>query len=146
MISFQRKVNMRDLEIFLLFKDDVSMGYLVIEDLRRPLGKEELELFPYKHMDKEDIEAYRNVIKVDMLSDEDLTEDEREIFQEFALDLVDRKDYCAVTMNHTVDGQLFEDLPLDLEVEDYQKILNVINSKYDISNLDLKKLIYLSQD
>lgn len=146
MISYQRKIRLKDLEIYLLFKDSTSMGYLIIEDLRRPIGKEELELYPYKQMDVEDIETYRNVIKVDILSDESLNDDDKEIFREFALDLVDRKDFCAIKINYTIDEQLFEDFPLDLEMEDYKKMLMAINSDHDISGLDLDKLVYLSQE
>lgn len=146
MISYNREIRLRDLEIYLLFKSGLSMGYLIIEDLRRPLGKEEMKLYPYKYIDLEDIEEYRNLIKIDVLSDETLNEDDQEIFREFACGLVDRKDFCALKVNYTVNPELFEEFPLDLEVEDYEKMLNVINSGFDISNLSLSNLMYLSQD
>ena len=60
------------------------------------------------------------------------------------MDLVDRKDFCALIVNFYVNVELFRNLPLDNEPEDYQKILNEVNSNYDISNLN--KLLYLSQD
>ncbi|WP_445491448.1 hypothetical protein [Niallia sp. 03133] len=146
MISYKREIRLRDLEVYLIFKENISMGYLIIEDLRRPLGQEELTISPYKYMDEEDIEGYRNLIKIDILSDAKLTEEDQELYREFAYDLVDRKDFCALKINYTVDSELFKNLPLDLEVKDYQEVLKVINSKYDISNLNLDNLMYLSQD
>lgn len=146
MIKYKREIRLKDLEIYMIFKDNTSMGYLIIEDLRRPLSKEELKLFPYKYMDKEDIEEYRNVIKIDILSDEILNEDDQEVFKEFAMGLVDCKDFCALVLNVHVNKELFESLPLDNTPEDYQKILIEINSQYNISNLNLNNLLYLSQD
>lgn len=122
------------------------MGYLIIEDLRRPLGKEELELSPYKYMKIEDIQEYQNFIKIDVLSDEKLNEEDQDIFREFAMNLVDSKDFCALALHFHINKELLENLPLDNEPEDYQSILNEINSKYDISNLNLDNLMYLSQD
>lgn len=45
MISYKRQIRLRDLEIYLLFKNSMSMGYLIIEDLRRPLSASERTLF-----------------------------------------------------------------------------------------------------
>ena len=70
----------------MLFKDSLSMGYLIIEDLRRPLGKEELVLSPYKYMDEEDIMGYRNIIKIDVISVGNLSEEDQDIIREFAMD------------------------------------------------------------
>ena len=49
-------------------------------------------------------------------------------------------------MHFHVNKELLEIHPLENEPEDYQSILNEINSKYDISSLNLKNLLYLSQD
>jgi hypothetical protein len=57
------------------------------------------------------------------LSDEKLNKEDQDIFKEFAMDLVDRKDFCALIVNFYVNVELFRNLPLDNEPEDYQKIL-----------------------
>lgn len=146
LISYKRQIRLQDLEIFLIYKDSISLGYLIIEDLRRSLGEKELQLFPYRNMDQEDIQAYKNVIKIDVLSDEKLNDEEQEIFKEFAMDLVDCKDFCALVLNYHVNKELLEDLPLVNEPEDYQKILEEVGSEYNILKLDTKKMLYLSQD
>lgn len=146
MISYRRKVRLEKIEIFLLFKDSVSMGYLIIEDMRRSLNDAEKQLLPFKIMDEDELEEFKNVIKVYILSDEELSEEDRSVFEEFAWDLVDLKDHCAYFLDSYVNEQFFLDAPLDLEVEDYQKMLQLVNSTYDISGLDLRKLMYLSQD
>lgn len=146
MISYKREIRLKDLEIYFLFKDSVSMGYLVIEDLRRSLSKEELELDPYKYMDSEEIEEIKNVIKVDILSDEELSEDDQDIFREFAYDLLDGKENGTMIIKYNVNPELFEHLPLTLELKDYQDILTEINSKYNITKMNLSNLMYLSQE
>lgn len=146
MISYKRQIRLKDLEIYLLFRDSMSLGYLIIEDLRRPLSAEELNLSPYKYMDEEEILEFKNVIRIYVLSDEPLNDKDETVFREFAMDLVDCKDFCALLLDFHVNGELFDNLPLDLESEDYQKILNQVNSTYDISDLNLDNLKYLSQD
>lgn len=97
-------------------------------------------------MNEEDIQQFQNVIKIYVLSDEQFNEEDADIFREFAMDLVDGKDFCALILDFHVNGELFENLPLDLKVEDYQKILHAVNSEYDISYVNLDHLLYLSQD
>ncbi|WP_335870312.1 hypothetical protein [Bacillus sp. 2205SS5-2] len=97
-------------------------------------------------MNEEEIQEFNNVIKIYVLSDEKLSNENENIFREFAMDLVDSKDFCTLILDFRVNGGLFENLPLDLEPKDYQMILNEVNSTYDISNLNLANLLYLSQD
>ena len=137
---------MENIEIFMLFKDSVSMGYLIIEDLRRSLNETEKQLLPFKIMDEEELAEYKNLIKIYIFSDQELSKDNKFVFEEFAMDLVDEKDYCSYILESYVNEQFFLDAPLDLEVEDYQKMLKIVNSTYDISELNLKKLTYLSQE
>jgi len=44
-------------------------------------------------MNEEDIQQFQNVIKIYVLSDEQLNEEDADIFREFAMDLVDGKDF-----------------------------------------------------
>lgn len=129
----------------MLFKNDSSLGYLIIEDLRRPLTLEDVET-TFMYMTQEDVAVYQNFIKVDILSDEKLSKEDAELFEEFACDLVDTKDFCATIFNYKVDLDLFKELPLDEDINTYKKILESVNSKYDVSYINLNNLVYLSQD
>lgn len=145
MISFRRKLRLKDLEIFILFKKNHSLGYLIIEDLRRPLTLEDIET-SFMYMTEEDVGVYKNIIKVDILSDEKLSREDAELIEEFANDLVDTKDFCATIFNYKVDMDLFMELPLVEDINAYKKILESVNSKYDVSHINLNNLMYLSQD
>jgi hypothetical protein len=144
-ISFRRKLRLKDLEIFMIFKKNHSLGYLIIEDLRRPLTLEDVET-TFLYMTEEDVGIYQNIIKVDILSDEKLSREDAQLIEEFANDLVDTKDFCATIFNYKVDMDLFIELPLVEDINAYKKILESVNSKYDVSHINLNKLMYLSQD
>jgi hypothetical protein len=144
-ISYRRKLRLKDLEIFMLFKKNHSLGYLIIEDLRRPLTLEDVET-TFIYMTEEDVGVYQNIIKVDILSDEKLSREDAQLFEEFACDLVDTKDFCTTIFNYKVDMDLFMELPLDDDINAYKKILESVNSKYDVSHINLNNLMYLSQD
>jgi len=146
MIRYKRKVRMENIEIFMFFKNRISMGYLIIEDLRRHLNENEKQLLPFRIMDEDELKEYKNVIKIYLFSDEELSEEDADIFREFAMDLVDEKDYCLYILELCVNEKFFLDAPLDLEVEDYQKMLKIVGSTYDISGLNLEKITYLSQE
>lgn len=107
---------MENIEIFKVFKNRISMGYLIIEDLRRNLNDAEKQLLPFRIMDKEELAEYKNLIKIYILSDEELIEEDRSIIEEFAMDLVDLKDGCLYILESYVDEQLFIETPLDLRV------------------------------
>jgi len=150
LISYRREVRLRDLEIFMLFKDNVSMGYLIIEDLRRPLNENELQRLPFCIMDKEDIEDIKNTIKIDTVLDgDDYSDEDKEIFEEIAMDLVDGKPHCAYLIKTHVNEKFFYDLPVDPGPKDYQKLLDLVGSNFNISNkssFEDDHLMYLSQD
>ncbi len=134
----------------MLFKDNVSMGYLIIEDLRRPLNENELQRLPFCIMDKEDIEDIKNTIKIDTVLDgDDYSDEDKEIFEEFAMDLVDGKPHCAYLIKTHVNEKFFYDLPVDPGPKDYQKLLDLVGSNFNISNkssFEDDHLMYLSQD
>jgi hypothetical protein len=129
----------------MIFKKGVSLGYLVIEDLRRPLNLNDIGT-SFEYMTEEDIENYKNIIKVDIVSDESLLKEDIESIEFFSDGLIDEKDFCATYYNYKVDEPLFEELGLDEDVLFYRKLLLSIGSKYDVSSIDLTKLMFLSQD
>ncbi|MEK4713788.1 hypothetical protein [Sporosarcina sp. FSL K6-5500] len=47
----------------MLFKKGISLGYLIIEDLKRPLTIEDVNM-EFIYMTKEDVGIYKNIIKV----------------------------------------------------------------------------------
>ncbi|MEK4381079.1 hypothetical protein NSS70_04065 [Aeribacillus sp. FSL K6-2848] len=56
-------------------------------------------------MNEEDIQQFQNVIKIYVLSDEQLNEEDADIFRGFAMDLVDGKDFCALILDFHVNGE-----------------------------------------
>lgn len=145
MLTYNRKLRLRNLEIFMIFDDNISICYLVIEDLRRPLNLQDIKT-TFDYMDEDDLDNYKNIIKVDIISDETLSADNIKFVEAFAHGLVEMKDYCTTIYHYKVDEELFEQLGVTEDVVFYQKLLSSINSNYDISILDLNKLMYLSQD
>ncbi|MFS0883415.1 hypothetical protein [Metabacillus niabensis] len=145
MLKFARNLRLKDLEIFMIYKESISLGYLVIEDLRRPLTLEDIQT-TFVYMVEDDLENYKNIIKVDIVSDESLLSEDKELIEFFSDGLVDTKDYCATLYSYKVDSSLFEELKLPEDVSFYQKLLLSIGSSYDVSNLHLDNLMYLSQD
>lgn len=145
MLTYGRKLRLNDLEVFMIFKENVSLGYLVIEDLRRGLTKEDIET-DFDYMTEEDLEIYKNIIKVDIVSDDILLQEDKELIEIFADGLIDTKDYCATIYNYKVDRDLFEQLGLTEDIPFYQLLLKSIDSKYDITSLDFNKLMFLSQE
>ncbi|MEC2223584.1 MULTISPECIES: hypothetical protein [Heyndrickxia] len=137
------------MEIYMLYNDNVSMGYLIIEDLRRPLNESELQLLPFRTMDEEDIDDVKNTIKIDIVLDgDDYSSEERGIFEEFAMDLVDGKPHCAYLCKTHVNEKFFYERPVDPGPADYQKLLELVESGFNISDhiFDHEHLMHLSQD
>ncbi|NHM32921.1 hypothetical protein [Neobacillus terrae] len=100
----------------------------------------------FQYMEKEDIGVCNNILKVDIVSDEPLSQEDSVMIETFADGLVDLKDNCVPYNNYKVDTKLFEEMPLTEDVPFYQTLLNSIGSNYDISRLNLSKLMYSSQD
>lgn len=145
MLTYSRRLRLKNLEIFMIFKNNISLGYLIIEDLRRALDIKDIGTI-FEYMTEEDLDTYKNIIKVDIVSDEILLEEDKKFIEIFADGLIDCKDYCATFYNYKINAELFEQLGLTEDIPFYQQLLSLINSKYNISNLDFNKLMFLSQD
>jgi hypothetical protein len=72
MISINRKLRLRDLEVFRFFKDNKMLTYVIIEDTRGPFTEEDKKLEPLCFLDDEDINEIINVFRIYLLSDESL--------------------------------------------------------------------------
>lgn len=74
MLSLNRALKLRDLEIFRVLKDGNILSYVIIEDTRKPFTEEDKKLEPLCYMDEEDINAILNVFKISIVNDEKLYE------------------------------------------------------------------------
>ena len=68
-------------------------------------------------MTEDELAEYKNVIKIYLFSDEELSEENADIFREFAMDLVDEKDYCLYILELYVNEKFFLDAPIDLKLK-----------------------------
>ncbi len=75
MLSLNRALKLRDLEVFRVLKDGNILSYVIIEDTRKPFTEEDKKLEPLCYMDEEDINAILNVFKISIVNDEKLNED-----------------------------------------------------------------------
>ncbi|MEM1493840.1 terpene synthase, partial [Bacillus velezensis] len=64
MLSLNRALKLRDLEVFRVLKDGNILSYVIIEDTRKPFTEEDKKLEPLCYMDEEDINAILNVFKI----------------------------------------------------------------------------------
>ncbi|MGN7410051.1 hypothetical protein [Sporosarcina sp. SAFN-010] len=83
MISVDRKLRLRDLEIFRFLKDNVVLAYVIIEDTRKPYTEEDKKLDPLCFLDEEDLNEIVNVFKIYFLSDEPLKRNDSVMLREF---------------------------------------------------------------
>lgn len=147
MYSYDRKLRLKNLEVFLVYKNNRTLGFLIIEDLRRALTIKDLEENEnFKFFTEDELDDYKNIIKVDIISPKSLSDEDRTTFADFAHGLVEMKDYCTTMYKYTVNADLFETRDIQDNVNFYEKMLSLINSNFNISNVDLKNLMFLSQD
>jgi hypothetical protein len=83
MISIDRKLRLRDLEIFRFFKDDEVLSYVIIEDTRGSYTEEDRKLEPLCFLDEEDLNEIVNVFKIYLLTDEPLDKGNSIMLREF---------------------------------------------------------------
>ncbi|MFD6430817.1 terpene synthase, partial [Bacillus velezensis] len=74
MLSLNRALKLRDLEVFRVLKDGNILSYVIIEDTRKPFTEEDKKLEPLCYMDEEDINAILNVFNISIVNDEKLNE------------------------------------------------------------------------
>ncbi|AZB41115.1 hypothetical protein CEF21_01475 [Bacillus sp. FJAT-42376] len=145
MLVFERTLRLRDIEIFMIYKDSWSLGYLVIEDLRRPLNHQDIQE-TFEHMTEDDLDSFKNIIKVDFVSEEPLFKEDKIQIEVFADGLTDKKDHCATRYTFKVDSPLFVHLGVTEDISFYKRLLFSVGSSYELSPVHLNRLMYLSQD
>ena len=76
MISIDRKLRLKDLEIFRFIRDYRVLAYAIIEDTRGPYTEEDKKLDPLCFLNDEDLNEIVNVFKIYLLTDEPLEKDD----------------------------------------------------------------------
>ncbi|MBT2713303.1 terpene synthase [Pseudomonas sp. ISL-88] len=145
MISLNRALKLRDLEVFRVLKDGNILSYVIIEDTRKPFTEEDKKLEPLCYMDEEDINAILNVFKISIVNDEKLNEDDSISIRSYFSEFVNNTNLTNFIIKEYVQKDLY-----DYDDEDdiifFNRILRSIGSDYVIKEFDDINWIYLSQD
>ncbi|MFE3888004.1 terpene synthase [Priestia sp. YIM B13446] len=143
MISFNRIIKLRDLEIFRVSKNGTIFSYVVIEDTRKPFTEEDKKLDPLCYMEEEDINAILNVFRISLVNDEKLSEEESLFLKSFFSDFVNNTNLTNFIITEYIQEDLYDH---DVNIKFFNKILKDIGSNYIIEEFDEMNWIYLSQD
>ncbi|MCP1447835.1 terpene synthase [Priestia megaterium] len=143
MISFNRIIKLRDLEIFRVSKNGIIFSYVVIEDTRKPFTEEDKKLDPLCYMEEEDINAILNVFRISLINDEKLSEEESLFLKSFFSDFVNNTNLTNFIITEYIQEDLYDH---DVNIKFFNKILKDIGSNYMIEEFDEMNWIYLSQD
>ncbi|MCU7737698.1 terpene synthase [Priestia megaterium] len=143
MISFNRIIKLRDLEIFRVSKNGTIFSYVVIEDTRKPFTEEDKKLDPLCYMEEEDINAILNVFRISLINDEKLSEEESLFLKSFFSDFVNNTNLTNFIITEYIQEDLYDH---DVNIKFFNKILKDIGSNYIIEEFDEMNWIYLSQD
>ena len=143
MVSFNRIIKLRDLEIFRVSKDGQILSYVVIEDTRKPFTEEDKKLDPLCYMDEEDINAILNVFRISLINDEKLSEENSYFLKSFFSDFVNNTNLTNFIITEYIQEDLYDH---EVDIKFFNKILKDIGSNYIIEEFDEMNWIYLSQD
>ncbi|MFZ0447264.1 MAG: terpene synthase [Bacillus sp. (in: firmicutes)] len=146
MISIDRKLRLRDLEVFRFFKDNKTLAYVIIEDTRGPFTEEDKKLEPLCFLDEEDINDIVNVFRIYLLSDEPLEKEDSIMLRQFFGELVDISSVTNYITQEFIQKDLYEHVDDSWNVKTYQKMLDIVGSKYKIQSIDEKSWLNLSQE
>lgn len=145
-IHIIRALGLQDLEVYVITRNHLGMGYAIIEDTKAPYTEADLQLDPLCYMDEEDLNAVENVFQVYILSDQRLTADESEDIRQFFGDYLDRAMPINFIIREFVDEQLYIYADDRECVTGYQKMLEAVGSTYRIGEIPRDRWKYLSQD
>lgn len=143
MISLNRILKLRDLEIFRVLKNENILSYVVIEDTRKPFTEEDRKLEPLCFMDEEDVNEILNVFRISLINDETLNEEDSILLRSYFSDFVNNTNLTNFIIKEYIQEDLYEN---ENDIKSFNKILQNIGSNYIIGDFDERKWIYLSQD
>jgi len=146
MISIDRKLRLRDLEVFRFFKDNKMLAFVIIEDTRGPFTEEDKKLEPLCYLDDEDINVIVNVFRIFLLSDVPLEKEDSIMLRQFFGELVDISSVTNYITQEFIQKDLYEHVDDSWDVKTYQRMLDIVGSKYKIQSIDEKNWLYLSQE
>lgn len=146
MVSINRKLRLRDLEIYCFMKDEMVLSYVIIEDTRKPYTEADKKLDPLCFLEEEDLNSIVNVFRIYLLSDEPLTKEDSILLREFFGTLVNNSSLTNFIIHEYVDDQLYEYADDDCSIETYQRMLKFVGSSYEIEAIAEEQWLYLSQD
>ncbi|WP_349362173.1 terpene synthase [Bacillus velezensis] len=109
MLSLNRALKLRDLEVFRVLKDGNILSYVIIEDTRKPFTEEDKKLEPLCYMDEEDINAILNVFKISIVNDEKLNEDNSIFIRSYFSEFVNHTNLTNFIIKEYVQKDLYED-------------------------------------
>ncbi|MEH7200241.1 terpene synthase, partial [Priestia megaterium] len=107
MISFNRIIKLRDLEIFRVSKNGTIFSYVVIEDTRKPFTEEDKKLDPLCYMEEEDINAILNVFRISLINDEKLSEEDSLFLKSFFSDFVNNTNLTNFIITEYIQEDLY---------------------------------------
>lgn len=145
MLSLNRALKLRDLEVFRVLKDGNILSYVIIEDTRKPFTEEDKKLEPLCYMDEEDINAILNVFKISIVNDEKLNEDDSIFIRSYFSEFVNHTNLTNFIIKEYVQKDLYNYDDED-DIIFFNRILRSIGSDYVIKEFDDINWIYLSQD
>ncbi|MFE6170529.1 terpene synthase [Viridibacillus arvi] len=146
MISIDRKLRLRDLEVFRFFQDNKMLAYVIIEDTRGPFTEEDKKLEPLCFLDDEDINEIVNVFRIYLLSDEPLEKEDSVMLRQFFGELVNNSSVTNYITQEFIKKDLYEHVDDSWDVKTYQRMLDIVGSKYKIQSIDEKNWLNLSQE
>ena len=146
MISIDRKLRLRDLEVYRFFKDNKMLAYIIIEDTRGPYTEQDKNLEPLCFLEDEDLDAIMNVFKIYILHDEPLLKDDSFLIRGFFGELVNNSAQTNYIVQEYVHSSLYDDVSDCSEIEAYQKMLELVGSNYKIRPIVENNWFYLAQD
>lgn len=146
MISIDRKLRLRDLEVFRFFKDNKMLAYVIIEDTRGPFTEEDKKLEPLCFLDDEDINVIVNVFRIYLLSDEPLEKEDSNMLRQFFGELVDISSVTNYITQEFIHKDLYEHVDDSWDIKTYQRMLDIVGSKYKIQSIHEKNWLNLSQE
>ncbi|MFF3099787.1 terpene synthase [Viridibacillus arvi] len=146
MISIDRKLRLRDLEVFRFFQDYKMLAYVIIEDTRGPFTEEDKKLEPLCFLDDEDINEIVNVFRIYLLSDEPLEKEDSVMLRQFFGELVNNSSVTNYITQEFIKKDLYEHVDDSWDVKTYQRMLDIVGSKYKIQSIDEKNWLNLSQE
>lgn len=143
MISLNRILKLRDLELFRVLKNGNILSYVVIEDTRKPFTEEDKKLEPLCYMDEEDINEILNVFRISLINDEKLNEEDSILLRSYFSDFVNNTNFTNFIIKEYIQEDLYDN---EDDIKSFNKILQNIGSNFIIEEFDERNWIYLSQD